>query len=137
MGKWADELKKIAPRKAENKKMVEDKMALYQKAVDAAQKFVGTHSKSVPKLSKALTEMMEAEDDCAEVATELVKLEEKLEKAKKDNKKDEMKKIEAEMKPLIAKFDKGRKEMATAADAVKKSSDEISKEAVVVQGAFA
>jgi hypothetical protein len=81
--------------------------------------------------------MMEAEDDCAEVATELVKLEEKLEKAKKDDKKDEMKKIESEMKPLIAKFEKGRKQMSTAADAAKKSSDEISKEAVVVQGAFA
>jgi hypothetical protein len=86
--------------------MVEDKLELYQKGVDAAQKFIGTHSKSAPKLSKALTEMMEAEDDCAEVATELVALEQKLEKAKKDDKKDEMKKIESEMKPLIAKFEK-------------------------------
>jgi chromosome segregation ATPase len=137
MGQWADELKKIAPRKAENKKMVEDKMELYQKAVDAAQKFVGTHSKSAPKLSKALTEMMEAEDDCAEVATELVALEQKLEKAKKDDKKDEMKKIESEMKPLIAKFDKGRKEMKAAGAEVEKTVSEIAKEAVAMQTAFA
>jgi hypothetical protein len=33
MDKWADEQKKIAPRKAENKKMVEDKMESCQKAV--------------------------------------------------------------------------------------------------------
>jgi hypothetical protein len=137
MGKWADELKKIAPRKAENKKAIEDRMDLYQKVVDAAQKFIGTHSKSAPKLSKSLTEMMEAEDDCSEVAKELVVLEDEFEQAKKNDKKDEMKKIEAKMKPLIQKFENGRKEMKAAAAEAEKTISEIGKEAVTMQGAFA
>jgi hypothetical protein len=137
MGKWNDELKKVVVRSAENKKAIDDRLSLYGKAIEAAQAFIGAHAKSAPKLTKALSEMMEAEKDCGEAAAELSVYEEDLEKAKKEDNKAEIKKIEDKMKPLVQKFENGRKEMKSAADDAAKAIAEISKQAVAVQGAFA
>lgn len=130
MGKWEGELKRVAERSAENKAELDKKMAALEKAFEAAQKFSTAHGKLAPKLSKAASEMLEAEADCAEHAGELMILEEEFEKAKKNKADDEMKKIAGQMKPLIAKFEAGRKEMLSAVDDAIKSYDEIVKTAV-------
>ena len=137
MAKWDGELKRVVERSAENKKLIDDRMKLYEKAIEAAQAFIGAHAKSAPKISKALAEIMDAEEDCGRAAAELSVYEEDLEKAKKANDKAEVKKIEAKMKPLIKTFEDGRKEMKTAADDATKAAAEIAKPAVALQTAIA
>jgi hypothetical protein len=130
MGKWEAELTRTAARSAENKESIDKQMEAVQKAVDAAQKFVSAHGKAAPKVAKASAEILEAEADCAELAGELMILEEQFEKAKKDKNDDEMKKIAAQMKPLISKFESGRKEMHSASADAQKAYEEIAKETV-------
>jgi hypothetical protein len=135
MGKWEAELIRCADRCAENKKEIDDKMAAAEKAMDAASEYVKCYGKAAPKVSKASSEMVEAEADCAELAGELMILEEQFEKAKKDKDDDAMKKIAAEMKPKIAKFESGRKEMLKAGDDAVKAYEEIGKSSVALRGA--
>ena len=134
MGKWEAELTRTAERSAENKKITDEKMELLGKAIDAAQKFVSAHAKAAPKLSKASAEMLDAEANCAELAGELMILEEQFEKAKKDKDDDTMKKLAGQMKPLISKFESGRKDMKSAVDDAKKAFDDMVKEAVDLKG---
>src|SRR5687767_5798535 len=116
MGKWESELQRLTERSAENKKAIDDMLAYWEKAVDAAQAFVSAHAKGATKLAKASSELLDAEEDCAKYAVELMDYEEKLEAAKKSKDKDEMKSLEDKMKPLIKNFENGRKEHKTAAD---------------------
>jgi outer membrane murein-binding lipoprotein Lpp len=134
MGKWETELVRTAERSAENKKEIDEKMKAAEKAMESAADFVKVYGKAAPKLSKASSEILEAEADCAEHAGELMVLEEQFEKAKKDKDKDGMKTIAAKMKPLITKFEKGRKEMKSAADDAVKAYQEIGKAAVDLRG---
>ena len=74
--------------------------------------------------------MLDAEHECAEVAGELMILEEKFDQAKKDKDDDAMKTIAAQMKPLIAKFEGGRKDMKSAVDDAYAALEAVVNEAV-------